>query len=361
MTPALLSLAILVMEATALPPPDTAHAPSTKNTSRLFSPSDAFSAQSLNVKLSFEPYDETWSNFKKTYGRVYASADEESYRRQVFMDNVKKIEEHNHKFFTSTTTFWMGINQFTDMTLEEYRAYNKLRQRKPANSTTEARLNCKPFLPPLNFEVPKQVDWRTKGYVTPVKNQGQCGSCWAFSSTGSLEGQHFRAKGRLLSLSEQQLVDCSAQFGNKGCNGGWMDYAFQYIASIGGIEAESAYPYTASPWVVAGVSGCRDITKYSESDLQRAVASQGPVSVAIDASHGSFSNYEGGIYYEPQCNPTVQDHAVLVVGYGSQGGQDYWIVKNSWGQEWGNEGYILMARNRNNMCGIATDASFPEV
>lgn len=338
------------------------------NKTLYFAAADTSSSQSLNVRLSYEPYEETWISFKKTYSRQYGNENEDQYRHEVFMRNVKTIEEHNHKFSAAKSTFWMGINQFTDMTLEEYRAYNKL-SGKPSNNTKGTQLRCSPFLPPLNFKAPASVDWRSKGYVTPIKNQGQCGSCWAFSSTGSLEGQHFRATNQLVPLSEQQLVDCSGNYGNAGCNGGWMNNAFAYIKDVGGIMSESAYPYYAQqgqcrfykPWVAASLSDCKDITKYKESDLLQAVASQGPVSVAIDATHPSFSTYSGGVYFEPQCDPSVQDHAVLVVGYGTTGGSDYWIVKNSWGESWGAQGYIFMARNRNNMCGIATDASFPVV
>ncbi|CAF4132805.1 unnamed protein product, partial [Adineta steineri] len=166
------------------------------------------------------------------------------------------------------------------------------------------------FLAPSNVAIPDTVDWRKEGYVTPVKDQGQCGSCWAFSATGSLEGQHFASTKQLVSLSEQQLVDCSTKFGNQGCGGGLMNNAFEYIKQNNGIDTEKSYPYTASdgkcrfkPESVGATDvGYIYIKEQNETDLTLALATIGPIAVAIDASHDSFQFYGGGIYNEPACS-----------------------------------------------------------
>jgi len=227
----------------------------------------------------------------------------------------------------------------------------------------------KKFQSLLGFTAPDSVDWRTQGYVTPIKDQGQCGSCWAFSAVASLEGQNFKKTGKLVSLSEQNLVDCSTAQGNQGCNGGLMDQAYEYIKTNNGIDTEASYPYKAvdqackfdAANIGATVTGYTDIPSGDETALTNAIATIGPIAVAIDASHLSFQLYRKGVYHELLCSSKNLDHGVTAVGYGVESGKDHYIVKNSWGEIWGEKGYILMSRGRNNNCGIATSASYPLV
>jgi len=212
---------------------------------------------------------------------------------------------------------------------------------------------------PVGQVMDDSLDWRTKGAVTPVKDQAQCGSCWAFSTTGSVEGANQIKSGQLQSVSEQQLVDCAGSAGNQGCNGGLMDDAFEYIIKNGGIGSEASYPYTARDGKckqvpsVATVSKYTDVKKNDETGLMSAVNIE-PVSVAVDAE--SWSSYRKGIMSGP-CGKSL-DHGVLAIGYGTDAGQDYWLVKNSWGTSWGESGFIRLIRNKNE-CGIAEAASYP--
>jgi len=303
--------------------------------------------------------DEHWAAFKQTHDKHYTLLGEEYGRRVNFERNVKKINDHNVLFDLGLVSYRLGLNKYSDMSQQEFnKKFNGFRAGHHANATDIFRASGK--------AVPDTVDWRDKGYVTPIKDQAQCGSCWAFSSTGSIEGQVFAKTGKLISFSEQQLVDCSTAQGNAGCGGGWMDQAFQYVQKAGGIETEQSYPYTAVDGnckfnknaVAAQLTGYTDIQK-TEDDLKVAVATFGPISVAIDAT--GFFSYKSGIFDDANCQQNAPDHAVLVVGYGSENGVDFWIVKNSWGTSWGEKGYIRMHRNYNNLCGIANYATFPKV
>ncbi|XP_075406826.1 procathepsin L-like [Tenrec ecaudatus] len=320
------------------------------------------------ASLKFDPsLDAQWKQWKSTYKRPYDyNTNEEGWRRAVWEKNLKMIELHNRQYNQGKHSFTMAMNAFGDMTSDEFRQRMNGFQNKK-------RKKGKMFREPALLEVPKSVDWTRKGYVTPVKNQGQCGSCWAFSATGALEGQMFRKTGKLVSLSEQNLVDCSRPEGNEGCNGGFMDFAFEYIKKNKGIDSESSYPYLGTDtnpcrykpeYSVANDTGFVDIPP-REKALRKAVAIWGPIAVAIDASHMSFQFYKSGIYHEPDCSSKDLDHGVLLVGYGFEGNESgnnaFWLVKNSWGTTWGMNGYVKMAKDQNNHCGIATAASYPTV
>lgn len=295
---------------------------------------------------------------------MYSSELEELRRHIIWQANKKFVGEHNAH--ADEFGYTVGLYAFSDLESSEFaRIYNGYRG-KPATNSSSKTFTANSMVPAV---VPATMDWRTKGVVTEVKDQKQCGSCWAFSATGSLEGQHALKTGTLVSLSEQQLVDCSGSYGNHGCNGGWTDRAFKYIKDNGGDDTEKSYPYKAhdrkcqfNPNTVgATATGYVDIERMSENALLQAVGTIGPISVAIDASHKSFQHYKKGVYNEPACSQTRLDHAVLVVGYGTDKGQPYWLVKNSWGKKWGMNGYIMMSANKDNQCGIATEASYPTV
>jgi len=322
----------------------------------------------IGVACTLPMEDPAWREFKLQFGKFYKDPNAEVARYAIWKQKLKEIAEHNSN---SKHTYKKGLNHFSDLTHEEFRQQMGGCYKLPANYTAD-KSEGSTFLPPSNVEIPDEVDWRQQGYVTPVKNQGQCGSCWSFSTTGSLEGQIFKKTGTLPSLSEQNLVDCSKSYGNQGCHGGWMDWAFKYIRDNKGIDSEQGYPYYArelgycyynAQYNTATDTGFVDIPSGDENALKQAVATIGPISVAIDATKPSFMSYRSGVYIEPTCGNTLAnlDHAVLVVGYGTENGQDYWLVKNSWDTYWGDQGYIKMARNRNDQCGIALKASYPLV
>ncbi|KAG7168259.1 Cathepsin L-like 3 [Homarus americanus] len=295
-----------------------------------------------------------WQLFKLEYNKQYNTDVKEQFRMKIFMDNKHKVLEHNKHFAQNMTSFKLKLNHLGDM----------LRQEIISSMTGFTEMDTKNgiqditaiYIPPDDdVLLPSSVDWRKKGAVTGVKNQGQCASGWAFSTTGSLEGQHFRRWSRLLNISEQNLIDCCHLC--QGCQGARMDYAFTYIMQNNGIDSESYYPYEAR------ALGYVSIPTGDEIALKAAVANIGPVSVAIDASLPSLHYYtHGSILSRCVLRPSTRlTHRALVVGYGSDWGHEYWVVKNSWSPYWGDHGYIKIARNRNNQCGIATSAGYPLV
>lgn len=308
-----------------------------------------------------------FENWSKEHGKRYSSEQEKQYRFKVFEDNYDYITQHNNM---GNSTYTLSLNAFADLTHHEFKAkYLGL----SASANDLIRLN-RGGLSPFGEsgavgtnDIPSSLDWRKKGAVTNVKDQGSCGACWAFSATGAMEGINKIVTGSLVSLSEQELVDCDRSY-NSGCEGGLMDPAYEFVVKNKGIDTEKDYPFQARDGTcnrnklnrhVVTIDGYRDVTRGNEKELLQAVAAQ-PVSVGICGSERAFQLYSRGIFTGP-CSTNL-DHAVLIVGYDSQDGVDYWIVKNSWGSSWGIDGYIHIARSTGNsegVCGINTLASYP--
>ncbi|KAI1885751.1 hypothetical protein AGOR_G00207030 [Albula goreensis] len=313
--------------------------------------------------------DSVWENWKSLHGKEYTQ-DSEGKRRMIWEENHRFINQHNQEEAQGKHSYKLGMNQFGDLTNEEFR------EKMLGFDLNLVRDSSIPVWNGSVRQAPKEVDWRKKGYVTPVKNQSpqgrECGSCWAFSSTGALEGQMFRKTRQLVSLSEQNLVDCSKRYGNKGCKGGLMSKAFQYIKDNGGLASERSYPYEAqdnkpcrykSNQRAAYCKGYQQLRPGDEMALRDAVVVVGPVSMSVNASLKSFQYYSSGIYFDVACS-NVPDHAMLAVGFGESKYEQpskFWILKNSWGPNWGENGYMRLAREYRNHCGIGHYSVYPEV
>lgn len=302
--------------------------------------------------------DADWIEFKRSFNKTYIGVPEEYYRRYIWEDNLAVINKHNEEAAKGHHSYWMGINQFADMTDEEF-TRTMLSSLRPSMDVYEEATDNDTWV-----TLPTSVDWRQKGLVTGVKDQGACGSCWAFSATGGIEGQHAKKTGKLVSLSEQQLVDCAkGKYGNKGCHGGQMTEAFKYVRDNNGQDTEQCYSYKAkdgtcrfkSSCVGAKISSYRTVTK-GETNLQKSLAEVGPITIGVMATT-KLQHYASGIFTDSTCYPVRLNHGMLAVGYGP----GYWIVKNSWGTRWGMQGYVQWARNKKNMCGISSEASYPIV
>ncbi|CAM6064188.1 unnamed protein product [Sphagnum tenellum] len=304
---------------------------------------------------SEERLGDLFQSWMRKHEKSYESESEKNERFAIFKDNLRYIHSHNAQ--ESKPSYSLGLNNLADLKHEEFKTRYLCTELPPRSENKFRNFKYGDVDPPAS------IDWRSKGAVTAIKNQSTCGGCWAFSTTGSVEGINAIRTGELVALSEQQLLDCDTK-SDHGCHHGSVDNAFKYIIENGGIDTEKDYPYTAKVGTcqttknVVSIDDYAEVPENNETALLQAVSVQ-PVSVAINAT--GLQHFKTGIFTGP-CG-TQLEHAVLVVGYGSSSGRDYWIVKNSWGTGWGQNGYALMERlgsgNRNGLCGINMIPSYP--
>jgi len=307
-----------------------------------------------------------FTDFQYRFSKRYENIEELETRFQIFRVNLRNIILHNSDH---TQNFTMGVNPFTDLTPQEFKD-----QHVGSSKQIVGSFGCKTFSSNA-VGAPASIDWRQKGVVNPVRDQGQCGSCWAFATTANAESVWAISTGKLLDLSEEFLVDCATGVGylNMGCNGGNPDSAFKYMINNGQCS-EASYPYTSGVTKTAGpcqkctsvgvkFSSCSDVTPKDQVALKGAVAIS-PVVIAIEADTRYFQSYSGGILDSATCGTNL-DHAVEIVGYGTENGIDYWNVRNSWSSNWGEKGYVRIKRtsstNDIGICGIAAEPSFLNV
>ncbi|KAH8287948.1 hypothetical protein KR018_008864 [Drosophila ironensis] len=319
-----------------------------------------FAASELsNGNASTFDFQTEFENFKNSNNKKYLRNYDEMRSYKAFEENFKIIEEHNQNFQEGQTSFRLKPNIFADMSTDGYlKGYLRLvKSQKVEGADNVAEIVGSPLMSNL----PDSLDWRQKGFVTPAHNQQTCGSCYAFSIAGTIEGQVFKRTGKILGLSEQQIVDCSVSHGNQGCVGGSLRNTLTYLQSTGGIMRAEDYKYVSRKGKcqfvrelsVVNVTSWAILPAQDEQAIQAAVTHIGPVAISINASPKTFQLYSDGIYDDPMCSSASVNHAMLIVGYG----KDHWILKNWWGQFWGESGYMRIKKGVN-MCGMANYAAY---
>ncbi|KAJ8408383.1 hypothetical protein AAFF_G00257970 [Aldrovandia affinis] len=308
------------------------------------------------VVTSVDPdLDSEWQQWSMKYKRP-AKRTGDLIRREIWEENYRFIQDHNKRYKEGMETYEMGMNKFGDLTADEFVDVNRasFMMRTPKSRKRNLMLSARELRRAASKLNVKSIDYRNMGYVTPVEDQGFCGSCWAYSATGALEAQWMKKRGELIPLSKQQLVDCSTPTGNKACVGGRPSLAYTYIMQNGGIQAEASYPYVMEERSCAANSS-------ENVAFEDALVTIGPIAVVIDTTTRNFQFYRKGIFYDPKCSIWKQAHAVLLVGFGTEGSEEYWTIKNSWGVYWGEEGYMRLAKNRQRHCGISQYGVMPFV
>lgn len=312
-----------------------------------------------------------WRNFKSTFPKLYETPLEEANRENIFWQSLETISRHNYEFRRGRKTFRMGINQFTDMPFEEFAAMYTLND-SLASVLKEKVKNLK-FQPIQVFTdkkfkgvLPESLDWRQRGAVTAVEDQRHCGSCYAFSALAAVESHYFIHRGELPDLSVQEILDCPEDsYMTFKCSGGTVFKVFDYVRDHG-VSSKVAYPYEGK------IGQCRkreslikgEVRGYGYVDandndqaMEKALVDIGPIAIAMNIKYETFMRYSGGIYFE-DCEGKI-NHGVLLVGYGTENGQDYWIIKNSFGDKWGENGFFRLARGKGDTCGIFQAPIYP--
>ncbi|XP_052737817.1 procathepsin L-like [Bicyclus anynana] len=330
---------------------------------------DAPAPETNNINLSNldpeidEHVEIAFNRYKLEFNRQYSSEDEHAMRKSIFQNNMRKVNEHNSK----DSTYRLALNKFSDRTKEEKQKSKGLLRREPGEVGTHPFPYDKKKIAELAENLPTDVDLRLEGFVSPVKDQQGCGSCWSFGTTSATEGALARSNGgRLLRLANQALIDCAWGFGNNGCEGGSDTAAYRWMIEYG-LPTEEEYGFykdndgfcnIENMTTIYPIKGFTDVTPFSVEALKIAVMNHGPLSVSIDVgSSEKLYDYNGGVFYDPKCSPEKLDHEVSLVGYGEVDGEEYWIVKNSWGRDWGIDGYFHIS-TRDHACGIATEPTY---
>jgi len=324
----------------------------------------------LSVASSFAkpPSDLQWVEFKKRHDKSYVSLAEETLRRQIWEEEMEMVEEHNKEVEEGKHTYTLGENEFSDWTLQEFldtmTGYNESMDSSVlADPTMEGKF-------PHSSGFPQSWDCRDHGLVSTVRSQGSCGSCWAFAAVGAVEGSWAKVKGQLFRLSEQELIDCDKSDG--GCNGGGISSALTWVHNHHGLAKNTDYGvghyhpsqgtcHHKEEETVASLKRVRHVASKNEADLKRAVHNAGPVAMSVHVNK-KFKAYKSGIFNDPACPKNSANHAMLTVGwkYSTKYKKTKWIVKNSWGKSWGQDGYIYLEYGKN-ICGMAKSPLYAEV